>query len=59
MLLTGRSRWDIEATMARGPIRQAEPADPLDDLKNQDPSLAAREATDRLMAEIDRLGAAL
>ena len=32
---------------------------PLDDLKDRDPSLAAREATDRLMAEIDRLGADL
>jgi 1-acyl-sn-glycerol-3-phosphate acyltransferase len=32
---------------------------PLDDLKDQDPSLAAREATDRLMAEIDRLAADL
>jgi 1-acyl-sn-glycerol-3-phosphate acyltransferase len=29
---------------------------PLDDLKGEDPSLAAREATDRLMAEIERLG---
>jgi hypothetical protein len=28
----------------------------LDDLKGEDPSLAAREATDRLMAEIERLG---
>jgi 1-acyl-sn-glycerol-3-phosphate acyltransferase len=32
---------------------------PLDDLKDNDPSLAAREATDRLMAEIERLGEAL
>jgi len=32
---------------------------PLDDLKDEDPSEAAREATDRLMAEIDRLGANL
>ena len=32
---------------------------PLDDLNGEDPSLAAREATDRLMAEIDRLGAEL
>ena len=39
-------------------VRYGKPV-PLDDLKNQDPSLAAREATDRLMAEIDRLGAAL
>ena len=28
----------------------------LDDLKDKDPSDAAKEATDRLMAEIDRLG---
>jgi 1-acyl-sn-glycerol-3-phosphate acyltransferase len=32
---------------------------PLDDLKGNDPSLAAREATDRLMAEIERLGESL
>jgi 1-acyl-sn-glycerol-3-phosphate acyltransferase len=32
---------------------------PLDDLKGEDASIAAREATDRLMAEIDRLGADL
>jgi 1-acyl-sn-glycerol-3-phosphate acyltransferase len=32
---------------------------PLDDLQGGDPSLAAREATDRLMEEIDRLGADL
>jgi 1-acyl-sn-glycerol-3-phosphate acyltransferase len=32
---------------------------PLDDLKEKDPSLAAREATDRLMAEIERLGESL
>jgi 1-acyl-sn-glycerol-3-phosphate acyltransferase len=29
---------------------------PLDDLRNRDPSDAAREATDRLMAEIEQLG---
>jgi 1-acyl-sn-glycerol-3-phosphate acyltransferase len=29
---------------------------PLDDLRNKDPSDAAREATDRLMAEIEQLG---
>ena len=39
-------------------VRYGEPI-PLDDLKNEDPSVAAREATDRLMAEIDRLGADL
>jgi 1-acyl-sn-glycerol-3-phosphate acyltransferase len=35
-------------------VRYGKPI-PLDDLKGKDPSLAAREATDRLMAEIDRL----
>jgi 1-acyl-sn-glycerol-3-phosphate acyltransferase len=39
-------------------VRYGEPI-PLDDLKNEDASVAAREATDRLMAEIDRLGADL
>jgi 1-acyl-sn-glycerol-3-phosphate acyltransferase len=29
---------------------------PLDDLRDKEPSVAAREATDRLMAEIERLG---
>jgi 1-acyl-sn-glycerol-3-phosphate acyltransferase len=32
---------------------------PLDDLKDEEPSVAAREATDRLMTEIERLGANL
>jgi 1-acyl-sn-glycerol-3-phosphate acyltransferase len=32
---------------------------PLEDLKDEDPGIAAREATERLMAEIDRLGANL
>lgn len=36
-------------------VRYGKPI-PLDDLKDQDPSVAAREATDRLMAEIERLG---
>lgn len=36
-------------------VRYGKPI-PLDDLTGQDPSLAAREATDRLMAEIERLG---
>jgi 1-acyl-sn-glycerol-3-phosphate acyltransferase len=36
-------------------VRYGKPI-PLDDLKDTDPSLAAREATDRLMAEIERLG---
>jgi 1-acyl-sn-glycerol-3-phosphate acyltransferase len=35
-------------------VRYGEPI-PLDDLKDDDPSAAAREATDRLMAEIERL----
>ena len=39
-------------------VRYGKPI-PLDDLKDEDPSLAAREATDRLMAEIERLGADL
>jgi 1-acyl-sn-glycerol-3-phosphate acyltransferase len=39
-------------------VRYGEPI-PLDDLKDEDPSVAAREATDRLMAEIERLGANL
>jgi 1-acyl-sn-glycerol-3-phosphate acyltransferase len=39
-------------------VRYGKPI-PLDDLKGEDPSEAAREATDRLMAEIDRLGADL
>jgi 1-acyl-sn-glycerol-3-phosphate acyltransferase len=39
-------------------VRYGEPI-PLDDLKDTDPSMAAREATDRLMAEIERLGATL
>jgi 1-acyl-sn-glycerol-3-phosphate acyltransferase len=39
-------------------VRYGEPI-PLDDLKDGDASLAAREATDRLMAEIERLGANL
>jgi 1-acyl-sn-glycerol-3-phosphate acyltransferase len=39
-------------------VRYGKPI-PLDDLKGEDPSEAAHEATDRLMAEIDRLGADL
>ena len=39
-------------------VRYGKPI-PLDDLKDKDPSLAAREATDRLMAEIERLGESL
>jgi 1-acyl-sn-glycerol-3-phosphate acyltransferase len=35
-------------------VRYGKPI-PLDDLKDKDPSDAAKEATDRLMAEIDRL----
>ncbi len=36
-------------------VRYGKPI-PLDDLSGKDPSIAAREATDRLMAEIERLG---
>jgi 1-acyl-sn-glycerol-3-phosphate acyltransferase len=36
-------------------VRYGKPI-PLDDLRSEEPSLAAREATDRLMAEIERLG---
>jgi 1-acyl-sn-glycerol-3-phosphate acyltransferase len=36
-------------------VRYGKPI-PLDDLPRDDPSAAAKEATDRLMAEIDRLG---
>ena len=36
-------------------VRYGKPV-PLDDLRGEDPTLAAREATDRLMAEIERLG---
>jgi 1-acyl-sn-glycerol-3-phosphate acyltransferase len=39
-------------------VRYGEPI-ALDDLKDKEQSLAAREATDRLMAEIDRLGEGL
>jgi 1-acyl-sn-glycerol-3-phosphate acyltransferase len=39
-------------------VRYGEPI-PLEDLKDEDASLAAREATDRLMAEIERLAAGL
>jgi 1-acyl-sn-glycerol-3-phosphate acyltransferase len=39
-------------------VRYGEPI-PLEDLKDEEPSLAAREATDRLMTEIERLGEGL
>jgi 1-acyl-sn-glycerol-3-phosphate acyltransferase len=39
-------------------VRYGQPI-PLEDLRNEEPSLAAREATDRLMTEIDRLGEGL
>ena len=39
-------------------VRYGKPI-PLDDLKDKEQSLAAREATDRLMAEIERLGQGL
>jgi 1-acyl-sn-glycerol-3-phosphate acyltransferase len=49
---------DRLARLGRLRVRYGRPI-PLDDLKDEDPSVAAREATDRLMAEIDRLGADL
>jgi 1-acyl-sn-glycerol-3-phosphate acyltransferase len=49
---------DRLARLGRLRVRYGRPI-PLDDLKDEDPSEAAREATDRLMAEIDRLGANL
>jgi 1-acyl-sn-glycerol-3-phosphate acyltransferase len=39
-------------------VRYGKPI-PVDDLKDKDPSLAAREATERLMVEIERLGTGL
>jgi 1-acyl-sn-glycerol-3-phosphate acyltransferase len=39
-------------------VRYGKPI-PLDDLNGKDPSIAAREATDRLMAEIERLAEGL
>jgi 1-acyl-sn-glycerol-3-phosphate acyltransferase len=39
-------------------VRYGEPI-PLDDLRDREPSLAAREATERLMVEIERLGVGL
>jgi 1-acyl-sn-glycerol-3-phosphate acyltransferase len=49
---------DRLARLGRLRVRYGRPI-PLDDLKDEDPSVAAREATDRLMVEIDRLGADL
>jgi 1-acyl-sn-glycerol-3-phosphate acyltransferase len=49
---------DRLARFGRLRVRYGRPI-PLDDLKDEDPSVAAREATDRLMVEIDRLGADL
>jgi 1-acyl-sn-glycerol-3-phosphate acyltransferase len=49
---------DRLARLGRLRVRYGRPI-PLDDLKDEDPSVAAREATDRLMDEIDRLGANL
>jgi len=63
--LLGRSFEDAgrmsaeEWISAYGPFGDDGKPIPLDDLKGKDPSLAAREATDRLMAEIDRLEADL
>src|SRR6266576_3857613 len=53
---TGAARIALEAGVPR--VRYGTPI-PLDDLNGEDPSEAASEATDRLMAEIDRLGADL
>ena len=58
---SGRIRVPAERVVAGlGPlrVRYGKPI-PLDDLKDEDPALAANEATERLMAEIDRLGAGL
>jgi 1-acyl-sn-glycerol-3-phosphate acyltransferase len=49
---------DRLARLGRLRVRYGTPI-PLEDLKDEDPAIAAREATDRLMAEIDRLGAGL
>jgi len=39
-------------------VRYGKPI-PLDDLRDEDPSVAARDATDRLMVELERLGQGL
>jgi 1-acyl-sn-glycerol-3-phosphate acyltransferase len=46
---------DRLSRLGRLRVRYGEPI-PLDDLRDKEPSVAAREATDRLMAEIERLG---
>jgi 1-acyl-sn-glycerol-3-phosphate acyltransferase len=49
---------DRLSRLARLRVRYGEPI-PLDDLHDREPGLAAREATDRLMVEIERLGEGL
>jgi 1-acyl-sn-glycerol-3-phosphate acyltransferase len=49
---------DRLARLATLRVRYGPPI-PLDDLREHDPATAAREATDRLMAEIERLGEGL
>jgi 1-acyl-sn-glycerol-3-phosphate acyltransferase len=46
---------DRLSRLGRLRVRYGKPI-PLDDLRDKEPSVAAREATDRLMAEIERLG---
>lgn len=49
---------DRLSRLARLRVRYGKPI-PLDDLRDHEPSVAAREATDLLMAEIERLGVGL
>jgi 1-acyl-sn-glycerol-3-phosphate acyltransferase len=49
---------DALARLDRLRVRYGKPI-PLDDLDGKEPSVAAREATDRLMVEIERLGEGL
>jgi 1-acyl-sn-glycerol-3-phosphate acyltransferase len=46
---------DRLSRLGRLRVRYGQPI-PLDDLREKEPSVAAREATERLMAEIERLG---
>jgi 1-acyl-sn-glycerol-3-phosphate acyltransferase len=50
--ITGTDRL---SRLGRLRVRYGKPI-PLDDLRDKEPSVAAREATDRLMVEIERLG---